>query len=295
MDNTTDNWAGDELAAELASELGPGLAVHYLPEVESTNSWLKERVATAGAPPVMLAFTDRQTAGRGTRGRQWLQARARDIALSLAAALPATERIDQRLSLAAGALVASVLEKATSLPMRVKWPNDILTRPLRQPAGPWRKVGGILIETCPAPDATGMLIVGVGVNVNSTAADYPAGLRGKLTTLSDAVGRPLRRQMLLILLVRGLVALAGLVGVSAPGPAFVPGGTIDELISQWLRRDVTVGTRYILSRHGESRAVTAVRVDAATCGLWLSDEQGREHLVTSYTELEQPPADQPGD
>lgn len=289
MDNIEGSWSGEELAAELAVELGAAVEVHYLPRVDSTNSWLKERAAEHHRDRVRVVFTDRQTAGRGTRGRDWLQAPGGDIALSLGFGIGNSQRIDSRLSLVVGNLIAGVIEKDIALPTRVKWPNDVLTRPLKRTAGPWRKVCGILIETCAAADAQ-LLIVGAGVNVNSTASEYPADLRGRLTTLSDAVGHPLNRQTLLLLLIRGLATLAGLLGVSAPGPAFVPGHTIDEMVRQWLQRDVTAGTRYVLSRGGERYTVTALRVDAQTCGLWCRDQQGREHLVTSYTELEQPPA-----
>ncbi|GEM_PF-1412993 len=289
MDNTEGSWSGEELAAELAAELGAAAEVHYLPEVDSTNSWLKARSATLRRDQVRVVFTDRQTAGRGTRGRDWLQAPAGDIALSLGFGIGAAQRIDSRLSLVVGALIAAVIERDVALPTRVKWPNDVLTRPLRQTAGPWRKVCGILIETCAAAAGTQQLVVGAGVNVNSTAAEYPAELRGRLTTLSDSLGHPLNRQLLLLLLARGLASLAGMVGFAAPGPALTAAGTIDELVGRWLERDVTAGTRYILSRGGERQAVTALRVDARTCGLWCRDQQGREHLVTSYTELEQPP------
>jgi BirA family biotin operon repressor/biotin-[acetyl-CoA-carboxylase] ligase len=289
VDNIEGSWYGNELAAELAAELGGAAAVHYLPQVDSTNSCLKSRAAEHGHDQISIVFTDRQTAGRGTRGRDWLQAPAGDIALSLGFGVGSAQRIDSRLSLVVGALIAGVIERDTALPLRVKWPNDVLTRPLRQPAGPWRKVCGVLIETCAAAGAQ-LLIVGAGVNVNSTVSQYPAELRDRLTTLRDAVGHSLNRQTLLLLLVRGLASLTGLVGVSAAGPAFVPARTFDEMVREWLERDVTAGTHYILCREGMRHPVTALRVDAETCGLWCRDQQGREHLVTSYTELEQPPS-----
>ena len=60
--------------ARLIGLLGPDagrFSVDVLAECASTNSFLLERAA-AGAPSGSVVVADRQTAGRGSRGRSWL-------------------------------------------------------------------------------------------------------------------------------------------------------------------------------------------------------------------------------
>jgi hypothetical protein len=60
---------------------------------------------------------------------------------------------------------------------------------------------------------------------------------------------------------------------------------IERLVEQWFARDMTAGTQYLLSRGGQSVRVVAHRVERRSGGLICRDEQQREQLVTSYTEL----------
>src|SRR5207253_84171 len=92
-------------------------------------------------------------------------------------AAPTTaERLERQLGDALGGVRAADADtRATRLPLRVKCPNDLLA------SDPPRKAGGLLLE-----HTGGWLLAGVGINVNSTAADFPPDLSGKLTTLSTA-------------------------------------------------------------------------------------------------------------
>ena len=58
---------------------------------------------------------------------------------------------------------------------KIKWPNDC------QIAG--KKVAGILTELSSELDRVNFVIVGVGLNVNQTKSDFPAGLKTKATSL----------------------------------------------------------------------------------------------------------------
>jgi BirA family biotin operon repressor/biotin-[acetyl-CoA-carboxylase] ligase len=226
------------------------------------------------AGPVLL-WTDRQLAGRGTRGRTWVQpvqASGNDIAMTLALPLEAQWQAEPRLSLLIGAQVARTLELATRLETAVKWPNDLL---LRAGTGNWRKAGGILLETLPAPDGRRWLLCGLGLNVNTRAADFPPELQGELTTIADALQRTIERAPLLEALAEGLY---GLLSRPAAQPL--------DLIEEYGRRDRSAGRRYALRREGLFELVEALGVDLATGALRIRLADGGETLVHSYSELE---------
>jgi BirA family biotin operon repressor/biotin-[acetyl-CoA-carboxylase] ligase len=68
--------------------------------------------------------------------------------------------------------------------LTIKWPNDVLLD--------GRKVAGILCESFPGNaggEKPGLLIVGVGVNVDFDAAQLGNDLRHPATTLRDGLGR----------------------------------------------------------------------------------------------------------
>lgn len=139
-----------------------------------------------------LFLTDRQTAGRGRRGRSWISS---DAALTFSLMLPRwipSQRENQLVSLAVGVGIAQFLEfELAPIHVQLKWPNDVH-------AG-GGKVAGILIETLSTQPRC--LVIGVGVNVGtapelsfedeSEQPGQPA--RG----LSEVVGRPLERYALL--------------------------------------------------------------------------------------------------
>jgi BirA family biotin operon repressor/biotin-[acetyl-CoA-carboxylase] ligase len=83
---------------------------------------------------------------------------------------------------------AEAIESVTGLPVRFKWPNDILIR--------GRKAGGVLTEAGVTGERLDYLVVGVGLNVNWNPSKVPE-LAGKATSLSEELGREVSRLDLL--------------------------------------------------------------------------------------------------
>lgn len=143
-----------------------------LAECDSTNAVLLAR-AEAGAPGGSVVIAERQTAGRGRRGRAWISAPGDSLTFSLLWRF-APGTAPAGLSLAAGLAVARGIEKlgAGGTVPRLKWPNDLLVD--------GRKLGGILVELVPgAPHAA---VIGVGLNLRLPTA-LPAELRESCAAL----------------------------------------------------------------------------------------------------------------
>lgn len=145
----------DAVAEALRQQLDallPGVAVETIAEIDSTNTELMRRARGGRLAPVLLV-AERQTAGRGRLGRQWLGEPGASLTFSLG--LPLAPPDWSGLSLAVGVAVAEALHPAVQL----KWPNDLWVQD--------RKLGGILIETAAPPDGgpSRFTIVGVGLNL----------------------------------------------------------------------------------------------------------------------------------
>tara|TARA_R110000823_G_scaffold198080_8_gene329260 strand:+ start:10940 stop:11920 length:981 start_codon:yes stop_codon:yes gene_type:complete len=124
--------------------------------IDSTNAHLM-RSAEQGALPGLVCATERQSAGRGRHGRQWVSPYASNIYLSLMWRFDAGAAALEGLSLAVGVAVARALAACGVNGVSLKWPNDVLHD--------GAKLGGILLEM--SGDAAGpcAVVAGIGLNV----------------------------------------------------------------------------------------------------------------------------------
>ena len=88
------------------------------------------------APSGTVCLAERQTAGRGRRGRTWVSPFAANLYLSVLWRYPIGPAALGGVSLAAGVAVARVLAGLGVADLGLKWPNDLLWR--------GRKLGGLL-------------------------------------------------------------------------------------------------------------------------------------------------------
>ncbi|MBC7521306.1 MAG: biotin--[acetyl-CoA-carboxylase] ligase, partial [Sandarakinorhabdus sp.] len=144
----------------------------HLAEVGSTNDWLLARADAL--PDGHWVIADRQTAGRGRRGRAWGDGAGNLMASVLVRADGAVQQLSFVAANALHAALASGGQGSETPAPRffLKWPNDVLLDGV--------KVSGILLER--ARDA---LVIGFGVNL----ASFPAGTERPATSLA-ASGLP---------------------------------------------------------------------------------------------------------
>jgi BirA family biotin operon repressor/biotin-[acetyl-CoA-carboxylase] ligase len=119
------------------------------------------QMAEDGAEAGTLVVAGEQHEGRGSRGRTW-HSPLGGLWLSTLFRPPATGAIEV-MSLRVGLAVADALEPLVSLPIQVKWPNDLMLGE--------RKLGGILCEARWQGGTLGWVAIGVGVNVRNPVPD----------------------------------------------------------------------------------------------------------------------------
>jgi BirA family biotin operon repressor/biotin-[acetyl-CoA-carboxylase] ligase len=133
--------------------------VTHLTEVGSTNDWLLARAEAL--PDGHWVITDRQTAGRGRRGRVWNDGAGNFMGSVLVKA----DGQVQQLSFVAVLALHDALAALTGQPARftLKWPNDVLLD--------GTKCSGILLER-----QGEALVIGMGVNLvyHPDATERPA-------------------------------------------------------------------------------------------------------------------------
>lgn len=137
-----------------------------LPETSSTNVECLAR-ARAGDAGLLWVTADRQTGGRGRRGRAWISEPG-NLYASLLLIDPAPPEALGSLPLAVAVAVYRTIRAA--LPpggeeVAIKWPNDVLIGR--------RKTSGILIEAEMLPDGRRALVIGIGINIRHMP-DNPA-------------------------------------------------------------------------------------------------------------------------
>jgi len=133
--------------------------------VDSTNTRLLAReVPDDGLALVLLA--ERQSGGRGRRGRAWASPLGAHVYLSLARGFAGGLGRLGGLSLVAGIAAAEALHALGATAVRLKWPNDLVV-PMEDGL---HKLGGLLVEGGGEHAGPARAVVGLGINVRMPPA-----------------------------------------------------------------------------------------------------------------------------
>lgn len=175
------------LPAEIARHLGTarfGRRLETFETIGSTNVRAAE-LARDGAPEGTLVVAERQTAGRGRLGRQWVSPARVNLYASFVLR-PRLQPADApQLALAAAIAVARALAPLAPGRVAIKWPNDCLLD--------GKKVAGILTEMDAEVDRIRAVVLGIGVNLNAPVRAFPHELRAIATSVLLATGTTVDR------------------------------------------------------------------------------------------------------
>lgn len=229
----------------------------YFDLVSSTNDVGLE-LAKTGAAEGTIVVARSQYAGRGRRGRVWLDEPGSSVLMSaiLRPHLP-PERLHE-LSFVASLAVAESLREQFGLQCALRWPNDVLLGS--------RKICGILVETTGTFPETAA-VVGIGVNVNQTG--FPSEIAEEATSVALETGS---RQ--------DVRAAAEKMGIALFNwyDAYRSSG-FKEILDRWRTYMCGVGTRAEMMV-SEKRIIGEILGVDDHGRLTLLDNAGRTHSIT---------------
>jgi len=263
---------------------GIGDRLLYFPTVESTNT-LVMQLAYEQPEEGLVVLTDSQTAGKGRRGRRWVDVPGCNVLMSiLFRPLFPPHMLVMITSLAVVDSIADVCQVAAV----IKWPNDVLIEN--------RKVAGILIETSHDTSGRMVAVAGIGVNVNGSIkelakhASLQVPLTAIATTLESACGHIVSREVFIARLLQYIeksyfalqheIAELAVVGT-------VPNELFTRLIRERWRSQLATLGRAIEVQQGNS-VISGIAEDVDESGELLLRRHSGELVRITWGDVEYP-------
>ena len=264
---TPDVLHADDLLSRVAGVAVIGRDIRVFQQTNSTNDVI-EKLARDGVKEGVVVFAESQSKGRGRLGRKWISPPARGLWFSVLLRPDLHPQAATQLTIVAATALARGIRKKTGLAAEIKWPNDILLR--------GKKVVGILTEMSAELDHVNHVILGIGVDVNQTTAEFPPELRKLATSLRIEAGQPISRPELAAAILRELDADYARFGA----------GQFEAVAAEWAENCATLGrnvTIHIGPRAVQGRA-EALDADGA---LLVRTQHGRlERIIGGDVTLE---------
>ena len=163
-----------------------GCEIYYFDSIDSTNTKAKE-LAEEGHPSGTLVVADRQTAGKGRRGRSWESPTGIGIFMTLMLKPEINPNNASMLTLVAAMATTRAIRRVTGVPAMIKWPNDIVMN--------GKKVCGILTEMSAQFDYINHIVIGIGINVHNE--DFPEEIAKTASSLYLESGQHIHRASLI--------------------------------------------------------------------------------------------------
>jgi BirA family biotin operon repressor/biotin-[acetyl-CoA-carboxylase] ligase len=257
----------DDLLSRLGKTKVVGRDIRVFEQTASTNDII-ERLARDGVKEGVVVFAESQTKGRGRLGRKWLSPAKKGLWFSVLLRPELRPQQVTQLTVVSATALRRAIEEQTGLKAEIKWPNDILVQ--------GKKVAGILTELSAELDRVKYVILGIGVDVNLNAADFPAELRKTAGSLKAALGQAVSRPELAVTVLRKLdedyVRLCD--------------GRFEALANEWEKHCATLGHRVAI-RMGDRQLSGRAESLGEDGALLLRTEHGRlERIVGGDVEVE---------
>lgn len=190
-----------------------------------------------------VIISDSQEKGRGRLGRSWVSPPGVNIYLSILLH-PEIEPSDATLiTLLSAISCAYALRTTTGLSVSVKWPNDLMAAD--------RKLGGILTEIKIAGRKIVRAVIGIGINVNMAAHEFPDQIRTTATSVKIETGEDVSREQI----------IAEILNETDRWYKVLRAGHSKEIVDEWRRLTSTLGRRVLVTTGQETYAGFAEEID----------------------------------
>ena len=224
LQSVPDRLVADDLIGLVAGNHVIGRDIRVFEETNSTND-IVEKLARDGVKEGVVVFAEAQTKGRGRLGRKWLSPPRRGLWFSVLLRPDLRPQAVTQLTVVAATALCRAIRAQTELTPQVKWPNDILIN--------GRKVAGVLTELAAEIDHVKHLVLGIGLDVNLSASDFPGDLKKIATSLKIESGRQVNRLDLAAAIMRELDS----------DYHRIQRGLFAEVADEWEEQCVTLGRR----------------------------------------------------
>lgn len=177
MEESSDVLSSDAILSSLKGPFIPP-RIEVLKSVDSSNNYAK-KLALDGAANGTLVVAEEQTAGRGRRGKSFYSPKKTGLYMSIVLR-PQKDFSDvQLITLAAAVSVCEAITELSDEKPQIKWVNDIFLN--------GKKICGILSEAGVDLEGRGIdyIIVGIGINCNTSQDDFPEELRQIAGSISE--------------------------------------------------------------------------------------------------------------
>ncbi len=255
LTGTPDKLIPEELSYKLDTKM-IGRKIYSYESTDSTND-VAHRLAQSGSPEGTTVFSESQSRGRGRMGRHWVSPKGKGIYFSfiLRPDVPPAEAPKITLMSAVG--VALAIRKITHLGALIKWPNDILVNE--------RKAVGILTEMSAEVNTVNYIVLGIGINVNTSRSDLPK----EATSLKAEAGGEVPRVELAREVLREL---------DRQYRVFNEKG-FKKIINEWKGLSHTLGEEVNITCHGRKIEGTAVDLDMSGALVVRLDNGFTQHVT----------------
>lgn len=149
----------DDVLHALNGGFNPLDSISVFESIDSTNDWCLQQCRENKTLP-FACIADKQSKGKGRRGRRWVSASGASITMSFARRFDLASDQLGMLAIAMGIAVVDVLRSLGLKDVMLKWPNDVVVDN--------KKIAGILIETTMHNNQLNV-VVGLGVNYDMSA------------------------------------------------------------------------------------------------------------------------------
>jgi len=258
--NSPDALHADDLLARLGKTKVIGRDIQVFEQTTSTNDVI-EKLARDSVKEGVVVFAESQTKGRGRLGRKWISPTHKGLWFSILLRPDLRPQEATQLTVASAIALRRAIQSETGLKPEIKWPNDILIG--------GKKVAGILTELSAELDKVRYVILGIGIDVNQDANEFPAELKKIATSLKIEAGETISRAELAVSILQEL----------DEDYSRICAGKFPEVADEWEGNCVTIG-KNVMVQIGERKIRGRAESLDDDGALLLRSEHGHLERIT---------------